>query len=108
MRAFITGLAGTELSDDEQIFLRDAQPWGLILFKRNVAAPQSLRNLIDDVRATLGWSAPVLIDQEGGRDFFRLGSVGAVANHQIGAGDGYIRDRNAIDVDAQRREIGSD
>jgi beta-N-acetylhexosaminidase len=67
MRAFITGLAGTELSDDERIFLRDAQPWGLILFKRNVAAPQSLRNLIDDVRATLGWSAPVLIDQEGGR-----------------------------------------
>jgi beta-N-acetylhexosaminidase len=67
MRAFITGLAGTELSEQERAFLRDAQPWGLILFKRNVAGPESLRQLIDEVRATLGQSAPVLIDQEGGR-----------------------------------------
>jgi beta-N-acetylhexosaminidase len=67
MRAFITGLAGTELSDPERAFLRDAQPWGIILFKRNVAEPQALRDLIADARAVLGWLAPVLIDQEGGR-----------------------------------------
>jgi beta-N-acetylhexosaminidase len=67
MRAFITGLAGTELSEGERAFLRDAQPWGLILFKRNVARSEQLRRLIGDVRATLGRSAPALIDQEGGR-----------------------------------------
>src|ERR1700755_3052958 len=67
MRAFITGCAGTKLSDAERAFLRDAQPWGFILFKRNVAEPQSVRALVDDVRATLGRSAPALIDQEGGR-----------------------------------------
>jgi beta-N-acetylhexosaminidase len=67
MRAFITGLAGTELSEEERAFLRDAQPWGLILFKRNVAAAEQLRRLIDDVRTTLGRLAPALIDQEGGR-----------------------------------------
>src|SRR5689334_16216249 len=67
MRAFISGFAGTKLSDAERAFLREAQPWGFILFKRNVAEPQAVRALVDDVRATLGRSAPVLIDQEGGR-----------------------------------------
>jgi beta-N-acetylhexosaminidase len=67
MRAFITGCAGTKLSDAERAFLRDAQPWGFILFKRNIAGPQAVRALVDDVRATLGRSAPALIDQEGGR-----------------------------------------
>jgi beta-N-acetylhexosaminidase len=67
MRAFITGLAGTELSEEERAFLRDTQPWGFILFKRNVMGAEQLRRLIGDVRATLGRSAPALIDQEGGR-----------------------------------------
>ncbi len=67
MRAFITGLAGTELSEEERALLRDAQPWGFILFKRNVMGAEQLRRLIGDVRATLGRSAPALIDQEGGR-----------------------------------------
>ena len=67
MRAFITGVAGPVLTDEERAFLRDAEPWGLIVFKRNIAEPDALRRLIADVRATLGWDAPVLIDQEGGR-----------------------------------------
>jgi beta-N-acetylhexosaminidase len=67
MRAFITGLAGPVLTADERAFLREAQPWGFILFQRNVAGPERLRGLIDDVRTTLGRTAPVLIDQEGGR-----------------------------------------
>jgi beta-N-acetylhexosaminidase len=67
MRAFITGFAGTKLSHPERTFLRDAQPWGFILFKRNIAEPQAVRTLVDDVRAALGRSAPALIDQEGGR-----------------------------------------
>ncbi len=67
MRAFITGLAGPALTDKERAFLREAQPWGFILFQRNVAGPEALRGLIDDVRTTLGRAAPALIDQEGGR-----------------------------------------
>jgi beta-N-acetylhexosaminidase len=67
MRAFITGLAGPVLTADERAFLRDAQPWGFILFRRNILDPKPLRGLIDEVRTTLGRSAPVLIDQEGGR-----------------------------------------
>ncbi|MFZ2104795.1 MAG: beta-N-acetylhexosaminidase [Roseiarcus sp.] len=67
-RAFICGCAGTELSDDERAFLREARPWGLILFKRNVADREQLRALTDAFRDTLGRDdAPVLVDQEGGR-----------------------------------------
>jgi len=67
MRAFITGLAGPALTDAERAFLREMQPWGLIVFQRNVTAPEALRRLIEDVRAMLARDAPVLVDQEGGR-----------------------------------------
>jgi len=67
MRAFITGVSGPALTDEERAFLREAQPWGLILFQRNVAGPDALHGLIDEARTVLGRAAPVLIDQEGGR-----------------------------------------
>jgi beta-N-acetylhexosaminidase len=67
MRAFITGVAGSALTDEERGFLREARPWGLIIFKRNIVGPEQLRRLIEDFRATVGHDAPVLIDQEGGR-----------------------------------------
>jgi beta-N-acetylhexosaminidase len=67
MRAFITGVAGSRLTEAERAFMREAQPWGLIVFKRNIAEPDALRRLISDFRAILGRDAPILIDQEGGR-----------------------------------------
>jgi beta-N-acetylhexosaminidase len=67
MRAFITGVAGLTLTAQERQFLKEADPWGLIVFKRNVADPSSLRRLIDDFRELVGRQAPVLVDQEGGR-----------------------------------------
>ena len=66
-RSFITGLAGTAISPYERAFLREAAPWGLILFKRNIADPAQVRALIDDFRMVCGRDAAVLIDQEGGR-----------------------------------------
>ena len=46
----------------------DARPWGFILFKRNIDAPDQVRALIEALRACVGRpDAPVLIDQEGGR-----------------------------------------
>ena len=66
--AFICGCAGTALSPEERAFIRQAQPWGLILFKRNVADPDQLRALTGSFRDLVGRDdAPVLIDQEGGR-----------------------------------------
>ena len=66
-RAFITGLSGLTISASERAFVREAQPWGLIIFKRNVDTPQQVTELTSSFRETVGWEAPVLVDQEGGR-----------------------------------------
>jgi len=66
--AFITGLAGLALANDERAFLREAAPWGLILFKRNIENREQVVRLVNDFRDAVGRAAaPVLIDQEGGR-----------------------------------------
>ncbi len=66
-RAFITGLSGLIITANERAFLREASPWGLIVFKRNISTPEQLSALTRDFRDTIGWEAPVLVDQEGGR-----------------------------------------
>src|ERR1700761_573549 len=66
--AFVCGCAGPSLTPWERRFLREAQPWGLILFKRNVETPEQLTDLTESFREAVGRAdAPVLIDQEGGR-----------------------------------------
>jgi len=67
-RACILGCSATALTDAERGFFRDADPWGFILFRRNVESPDQVRRLVDAFRASVGRAdAPVLIDQEGGR-----------------------------------------
>ncbi|MCF8478618.1 MAG: beta-hexosaminidase, partial [Pseudolabrys sp.] len=66
-RAFITGLAGLTVSASERAFLCEARPWGLILFKRNISTPEQVSDLTRIFRDIVGWEAPVLVDQEGGR-----------------------------------------
>jgi beta-N-acetylhexosaminidase len=67
-KAFICGCAGLALDSEERAFLRREDPWGLILFKRNVANRDQLRALTRSFRECVGRAdAPVLIDQEGGR-----------------------------------------
>ncbi|MBA3518754.1 MAG: beta-N-acetylhexosaminidase [Rhizobiales bacterium] len=67
-RAFICGLKGTALAEEERAFLRDARPWGVILFRRNIGELDDIRRLCGAVRQALGrGDAPILIDQEGGR-----------------------------------------
>jgi beta-N-acetylhexosaminidase len=66
-RAFITGLAGPTITPDERAFIREAQPGGLIVFKRNISSPEQVAALVEAFRLELGVKAPVLVDQEGGR-----------------------------------------
>jgi beta-N-acetylhexosaminidase len=67
-RAFITGVSGTVLTAAEREFIRAERPWGFILFKRNIEAPDQVSTLVGELRKCLGEAdAPVLIDQEGGR-----------------------------------------
>jgi beta-N-acetylhexosaminidase len=67
-RALIVGCAGLKLSVAEREFLARLQPWGLILFKRNIESPAQVSALTQEFRGVVGYrEAPVLIDQEGGR-----------------------------------------
>ncbi len=66
--AFITGVSGETLTQNERDFLRDSNPWGLILFKRNIKDRHQVTRLISEFRDSIsGADAPVLVDQEGGR-----------------------------------------
>lgn len=68
MRAFIVGVSGLVLTDDERAFMRAQQPWGFILFKRNIDTPVQVARLVGELREAIDRpDAPVLIDQEGGR-----------------------------------------
>lgn len=66
-RAVIFGCAGTELAESERRFFAEADPWGFILFARNILEPAQVARLTAELRASVGRDAPVLIDQEGGR-----------------------------------------
>ncbi len=66
--ATILGCASTGLSEDERRFFGSANPFGFILFARNIETPDQVRALVCELRETVGRDdAPVLIDQEGGR-----------------------------------------
>jgi len=66
-RAVIFGLAGPRLLPEERAFFAEAQPWGFILFARNIESPAQVQRLTSELRETVGCDAPVLTDQEGGR-----------------------------------------
>lgn len=66
--ACILGLSGPTLTKAERAFFRDLQPWGFILFRRNVESPEQVSALTAELRSLVGRDdAPILIDQEGGR-----------------------------------------
>lgn len=65
--AYIFGCESTRLSPDEYRFFTDAQPFGFILFARNVQDRAQLAALTQELRDNVGRNAPVFIDQEGGR-----------------------------------------
>lgn len=92
-RAFITGVSGVTLTAEERSFLREAEPWGFILFSRNLRAPDQVAELIAECREAVGTHAPVLIDQEGGR-VQRLGPP-HWPRYPSGATYGEIYDRDA-------------
>lgn len=65
--AYIFGCEGLILDKREAAFFRESDPWGYILFARNVDAPEQLYRLTNELREAVGRDAPILIDQEGGR-----------------------------------------
>jgi len=65
--AAIFGCAGPHLGAAERAFFRQADPWGFILFARNIENAVQVTDLTRALRDSVGRNAPILIDQEGGR-----------------------------------------
>ena len=65
--ATILDADGLRLSAEEKRFFREADPFGFILFARNIASPDQVRALCDEMRDCVGRHAPITVDQEGGR-----------------------------------------
>ncbi len=67
-RSFIVGLKSTEISSQEQLFLRKYKPWGIILFTRNIKNLNQTKKLTLKIRNIFNDKKyPIMIDQEGGR-----------------------------------------
>jgi beta-N-acetylhexosaminidase len=91
-RAFITGVSGLTLSAAERSFLREAEPWGFIVFARNIETPEQVARLVADCRDAVSAHAPVLVDQEGGR-VQRFGPP-HWPRYPVGAAYGAVYDRD--------------
>ncbi|MGR3586536.1 MAG: glycoside hydrolase family 3 N-terminal domain-containing protein, partial [Pseudooceanicola nanhaiensis] len=65
--ATILDAEGLALTADERALFRDADPFGFILFSRNIDTPDQVRALTSEMREAVGRDVPILIDQEGGR-----------------------------------------
>ena len=100
--ALFVGVSGLELTADEIAFLRDANPYGLFLFRRNIQDREQVRQLCAQFREVVGRAdAPVFIDQEGGRvqrldngnwpRFRALGAFGALARKDLELGKRALR-----------------
>jgi beta-N-acetylhexosaminidase len=67
INAAIFACRGPELLASEAVFFRDCNPWGFILFGRNIETPQQVSRLCADLRNAVGRDALIFVDQEGGR-----------------------------------------
>ncbi|MGQ0674857.1 MAG: beta-N-acetylhexosaminidase [Rhodospirillales bacterium] len=67
-RAAIFGVAGPTPTDEERRFFASADPLGFIINRRNAENPAQLKALTGELKDLVGReSAPILVDQEGGR-----------------------------------------
>jgi beta-N-acetylhexosaminidase len=67
LSACITSISGPSLLEEERAFLREAQPWGVILMGRSCVSRAQVKSLTDEIKDALGRDALIFIDQEGGR-----------------------------------------
>ncbi|WP_333630401.1 beta-N-acetylhexosaminidase [Agrobacterium cavarae] len=93
-KAMILGCSGLTLTQEEIALYKAEQPWGFILFGRNIGDAQQITDLVASMREAVGRpDAPVLIDQEGGRvQRIRPPILQSYPNAQA-LGEIYLRDR---------------
>jgi len=65
-KAIIISIKGVSLTKKEKILLSEENPWGLILFKRNIKSLYQIQFLINNIKKiTKDKNFPILIDEEG-------------------------------------------
>ncbi|WP_170752693.1 beta-N-acetylhexosaminidase [Ruegeria lacuscaerulensis] len=65
--AAITDAEGLRLTPQEKKLFREMNPFGFILFARNIETEDQVRALCDEFREAVGRNCLITIDQEGGR-----------------------------------------
>ncbi len=65
--ACVFSIEGETLTHAEKTLFSASQPFGFILFGRNCKSPQQVKALTAEIRRTVGWDCPIMIDQEGGK-----------------------------------------
>ena len=81
-KAIIISIKGLRLSKKEKLLLAKENPWGLILFKRNIKSLSQINILIKSIRIlTRDKNFPILIDEEGST----VSRLRNIINHNISA-----------------------
>jgi len=81
-KALIISIKGPKLSSKERSFLSKENPWGLILFKRNILSIIQLNKLVHEIKKlTKDKNFPILIDEEGST----VSRLRNIFNHNIDA-----------------------
>jgi len=65
--ATILDATGLRLTTEEKALFREMDPFGFILFARNIDSSDQVRALCNDMREAVGRDCLITIDQEGGR-----------------------------------------
>ncbi len=79
-KAIIISIKGFNLTQEEKLLLSKENPWGLILFKRNIESFRQLKRLIITIRRiTKDKYFPIMIDEEGGT----VSRISQLINHNV-------------------------
>ena len=81
-KAIIISIRGSKLTNKEKLLFLHENPWGLILFKRNIISLNQIKLLIQNIRKlTKDNYFPILIDEEGST----VSRLKNIINHNISA-----------------------
>ena len=81
-KAIIISIKSSKLSKKEKLLLSNENPWGVILFKRNIKSLYQIKNLIIEIKKlSKNRKFPILIDEEG----LSVSRLRNIFNHNLDA-----------------------
>lgn len=85
----MTGISGTQLTDDERAFLESENIGGVLLFSHNYDSPAQLAELVNNIQQTRNeYPLFIAVDNEGGRVFrFKSGFTQFPPMYDVGLTD---------------------